>query len=124
MCRKASGCWWVRVIWFQNSLHAASRGFQMLSRMGYQAGQGIGRNKTGRVVPIAVEIKGGRQGLGIEQNRKRKKQFAEQQQKERSMHNHLPDLSLRGRSGLSGIHLTKKFECRDKAHTDSAANAS
>ena len=66
----------------------------MLSKMGYQAGQGIGRSQIGRAAPIAVEVKGGRQGLGVDENRKRKKQFAEQQQKERGMSHDLLDLPL------------------------------
>ena len=55
----------------------------MLAAMGYQPGQGIGKGQTGRIAPVPVEIKGGRQGLGVEENRKRKKVQAEEQQKQR-----------------------------------------
>jgi hypothetical protein len=64
-------------------LNALARGFQMLAAMGYQPGQGLGRGLAGQAAPIPVQLKAGRQGLGIEQNKKRKQQELEQQQKER-----------------------------------------
>ena len=54
----------------------------MLAAMGYQPGQGIGKGQTGQAAPVPVEMKGGRQGLGIEENRKRKKLQAEEQRKQ------------------------------------------
>jgi hypothetical protein len=41
-----------------------NKGFQMLARMGYQAGQGIGATGDGRVEPVAVDLKQNRLGLG------------------------------------------------------------
>ena len=64
-------------------LPCLARGFQMLAAMGYEHGQGLGKGQSGRSVPLSVEIKGGRHGLGIAENKKRKQQQVEQQQKER-----------------------------------------
>ena len=66
-----------------NALIVAFRGFRMLAAMGYQPGQGIGKGHTGRAVPVPVEVKGGRQGLGVDENRKRRKVQAEEQRKQR-----------------------------------------
>ena len=55
----------------------------MLAAMGYQQGQGLGRGQSGRVVPVAVQLKGGRHGLGVEENKKRKQLQVKQQQRER-----------------------------------------
>ena len=59
------------------------RGFQMLAAMGYQHGQGLGKGQSGRAAPVPVQIKGGKHGLGIEENKKHKRQHIEQQQQER-----------------------------------------
>lgn len=59
------------------------RGFQMLAAMGYQHGQGLGKGQSGRAAPVPIQVKGGKHGLGIEENKKRKQQQAEQQQQER-----------------------------------------
>ena len=66
-------------------LNVLARGFQMLAAMGYQPGRGLGRGLAGQAAPIPVQLKAGRQGLGIEQNKRRKQQEVEQQQKERGL---------------------------------------
>ena len=57
----------------------------MLTAMGYQPGQGIGKGQTGIAAPVPVEVKGGRQGLGVDENKKRKKQQAEELRRDRGM---------------------------------------
>lgn len=66
-----------------NTCMVPSRGFQMLAAMGYQPGQGIGKGHTGQAAPVLIEVKAGKQGLGIEENRKRKKLQAKDQQIQR-----------------------------------------
>ena len=56
-----------------------SRGFQLLAKMGYTEGEGIGRSVKGRAAPIDVSLKAGRTGLGIDEERKRKKEDAKLQ---------------------------------------------
>lgn len=55
----------------------------MLAAMGYQHGQGLGKGQSGRAAPVPVQFKGGKHGLGIEENKKRKQQQIEHQQQER-----------------------------------------
>ncbi|DBA96331.1 hypothetical protein WJX82_007548 [Trebouxia sp. C0006] len=62
-----------------------NKGFQMLAAMGYQPGRGLGRGLAGQAAPVPVQLKAGRQGVGIEQNKRRKQQEVEQQQKERDL---------------------------------------
>lgn len=52
------------------------RGFQLLAKMGYKEGEGIGTSVKGRVAPIAVDLKSGRTGLGIDEGRKRQREAA------------------------------------------------
>ena len=52
------------------------RGFQLLAKMGYKEGEGIGKSVKGRVAPIAVDLKSGRTGLGIDEGRKRQREAA------------------------------------------------
>ena len=73
--------WHLDFIW----LNILARGFQMLAAMGYQPGRGLGRGLAGQAAPIPVQLKAGRQGLGIEQNKRRKQQEVEQQQQERGL---------------------------------------
>lgn len=56
------------------SLPQTSKGFQMLSKLGYQPGSALGAagNKNGMLEPVAVEIKAGREGVGMANERKRK----------------------------------------------------
>merc|ERR1719147_398430 len=43
-----------------------NNGFAMLAKMGYKAGESLGKDNTGRVEPISVTVKAGRGGLGRE----------------------------------------------------------
>ncbi len=61
------------------------RGFQLLVKMGYKAGEGIGRDGRGRAAPISVDLKAGRTGLGVDEDRKRKQHSYKQLQELRSM---------------------------------------
>lgn len=68
--------------------HRASsvcRGFQLLAKMGYKAGEGIGRDGRGRAAPISVDLKAGRTGLGVDEEKKRKQHSYKQLQELRSV---------------------------------------
>lgn len=47
-------------------LAADNKGFQMLAKMGYKAGKGLGKNEDARTEPIGISIKKDRGGLGRE----------------------------------------------------------
>eukprot|EP00887_Chlorella_sp_A99_P007076 scaffold2.g7076.t1 len=59
---------------------ADNKGFQLLSAMGYQPGQGLGRSVQGRAEPLPLEVKQGRGGLGAVS----KRAAAREQQRERT----------------------------------------
>ncbi|CAH8828868.1 unnamed protein product [Trichobilharzia szidati] len=42
-----------------------NKGFNLLSKMGYVPGKGLGKNATGRADPVPIEIPQGREGLGF-----------------------------------------------------------
>ena len=44
----------------------SNKGFAIMAKMGYKAGEGLGKYITGRVEPVSVEIKDDRRGLGHE----------------------------------------------------------
>ncbi len=56
----------------EKRLDSSNKGFAMLQRMGYKAGEGLGKREEeggagkGRLEPIAVEVKADRGGLGRE----------------------------------------------------------
>uniref|UniRef100_A0A3P8W0F6 G patch domain-containing protein 11 n=1 Tax=Cynoglossus semilaevis TaxID=244447 RepID=A0A3P8W0F6_CYNSE len=56
----------------QNSLSNNNKGFALLQKMGYKAGQGLGKEGAGRVDPIPLNIKTDRGGIGLEEIKKRK----------------------------------------------------
>ncbi|XP_031157433.1 G patch domain-containing protein 11 isoform X1 [Sander lucioperca] len=56
----------------QNSICNANKGFALLQKMGYKAGQGLGKAGAGRVDPIPLNIKTDRGGIGMEEVKKRK----------------------------------------------------
>ncbi|XP_067092798.1 G patch domain-containing protein 11 [Osmerus mordax] len=56
----------------QNTLSNENKGFALLQKMGYKAGQGLGKQGAGRVEPIPLNIKMGREGIGMEEVKKRK----------------------------------------------------
>ncbi|XP_032674053.1 G patch domain-containing protein 11 [Odontomachus brunneus] len=47
-----------------SAINSTNKGFEMLMKMGYKPGKGIGKTQSGMVEPIPVEVKGDRQGLG------------------------------------------------------------
>ena len=49
----------------QKSLDFTNKGFAMLAKMGYIAGESLGKSKSGRVEPIPIEVKNDRGGLGM-----------------------------------------------------------
>uniref|UniRef100_A0A4W5JM10 G patch domain-containing protein 11 n=1 Tax=Hucho hucho TaxID=62062 RepID=A0A4W5JM10_9TELE len=49
-----------------------NKGFALLQKMGYKAGQGLGKQGAGRVEPIPLNIKTDRGGIGMEGVKKRK----------------------------------------------------
>ncbi|XP_076142654.1 G patch domain-containing protein 11 [Alosa pseudoharengus] len=56
----------------QTSISNENKGFAMLQKMGYKAGQGLGKKGAGRVEPIPLNIKTDRGGVGMEEVKKRK----------------------------------------------------
>jgi hypothetical protein len=60
------------------------RGFQLLAKMGYKAGKGIGKDGQGRAAPINLDLKADRTGLGVDEEKKRKQQGYRQLQELRS----------------------------------------
>ncbi|KAL6101627.1 gpatch11 [Pungitius sinensis] len=56
----------------ENSICNQNKGFALLQKMGYKAGQGLGKSGAGRVDPIPLNIKTDRGGIGMEGVKKRK----------------------------------------------------
>ncbi|XP_061545225.1 G patch domain-containing protein 11 isoform X2 [Phycodurus eques] len=56
----------------QSSISNNNKGFALLQKMGYKAGQGLGKEGAGRVDPIPLNIKTDRGGIGMEEAKKRK----------------------------------------------------
>lgn len=56
----------------QSSISNENKGFALLQKMGYKAGQGLGKQGAGRVDPIPLNIKTDRGGIGMEEVKKRK----------------------------------------------------
>ncbi|CAK9825327.1 G patch domain-containing protein 11 [Anthophora retusa] len=56
-----------------SAITSSNKGFEMLMKMGYKPGQGIGKTESGRTEPIGLEVKLGRQGLGKEIKKKERK---------------------------------------------------
>ncbi|KAK0153708.1 G patch domain-containing protein 11 [Merluccius polli] len=55
-----------------NTISNGNKGFALLQKMGYKAGQGLGKEGAGRVEPIPLNIKTDRGGIGMEKVKKRK----------------------------------------------------
>ena len=68
----------------RQSASLVCRGFQLLAKMGYKAGEGIGRDGRGRAAPISVDLKAGRTGLGVDEDKRRKHSSYKQLQELRS----------------------------------------
>ena len=58
----------------QKSLDSSNKGFALLAKMGYKAGESLGKSNTGRVEPIPIELKNNRSGLGREAVKKQIKE--------------------------------------------------
>lgn len=57
----------------QTKISPGNKGFAMLQKMGYKSGEGLGKNKSGRVEPIPIAIKANKAGLGKEEHERRKR---------------------------------------------------
>ncbi|KAK9303153.1 hypothetical protein QLX08_005100 [Tetragonisca angustula] len=58
-----------------SAITSSNKGYEMIMKMGYKPGHGIGKTESGRTEPIGLEIKLDRQGLGkeiVKKERKRK----------------------------------------------------
>lgn len=78
------------------AIDESNKGFEMLSRMGFKKGMGLGKQNQGRVEPIPLDLKTGRKGLGTEENEKRKKQKLEIAFAMRAKNKHFIDQKLKG----------------------------
>ncbi|TRY69832.1 hypothetical protein DNTS_012931 [Danionella cerebrum] len=61
-----------REVALQSSISSGNKGFTLLEKMGYKPGQGLGREGSGRVEPVPLNIKTDRGGIGMEELKKRK----------------------------------------------------
>ena len=63
-----------REIALATALPTTSKGFQMMAKLGFKQGSGLGPegNVSGRLEPLGVEIKGDRGGVGLSSEQKRK----------------------------------------------------
>ncbi|XP_073689746.1 G patch domain-containing protein 11 [Garra rufa] len=61
-----------RDVALQSSISSQNKGFALLQKMGYKAGQGLGKAGAGRVEPVPLNIKTDRGGIGMEELKKRK----------------------------------------------------
>ena len=48
----------------KTSTDSSNKGFQMLAKMGYKSGDGLGKSNSGRVDPVPIAVKTNRKGLG------------------------------------------------------------
>jgi len=55
-----------------------NKGYELLSKMGFQPGQGLGRAQQGRAEPVPLVLKSGRGGVGAEEARRRREREAAQ----------------------------------------------
>lgn len=68
----------------KKAISKENKGFQMLLKMGYREGSGLGSEGKGIVEPVPVKLKTSRSGLGQEEiieNQKRKREQAFEQEK-------------------------------------------
>ncbi|XP_066536019.1 G patch domain-containing protein 11 isoform X2 [Hoplias malabaricus] len=56
----------------QTSMSTENKGFALLQKMGYVAGQGLGKEGAGRIEPIPLKVKTDKGGIGMEELKKRK----------------------------------------------------
>ncbi|KAK9811975.1 hypothetical protein WJX73_004641 [Symbiochloris irregularis] len=67
------------------TLGAENKGFKLLQQMGYRAGEGLGKDSSGRSDPLSLVLKPGRTGLGVDEAHKRKDLATEQQKADRAL---------------------------------------
>ncbi|KAG8224523.1 hypothetical protein J437_LFUL004214 [Ladona fulva] len=48
----------------QEAIPADNKGFELLQKMGYKPGEALGKTVKGPIVPVKIEVKGDRSGLG------------------------------------------------------------
>ncbi|XP_077968141.1 G patch domain-containing protein 11-like isoform X2 [Styela clava] len=89
-----------------------NKGFAMLQKMGYKPGEGLGKNKTGRVEPVPIAVKANKTGLGKDSHEKRKR---EAQEKFRTILMHKrrkynESLQVDFRARMSGKFAVQQFE--------------
>jgi len=68
----------------QKSIDSNNKGFAMLAKMGYKPGTSLGKDNSGRVEPVAINIKEGRGGLGRDESIKRLKERKQKIREERA----------------------------------------
>jgi hypothetical protein len=66
----------VREAALATALPETNKGFKMMAKFGFKQGDTLGKSDDARKVPISVDIKGDRSGIGLESEKKRK--FREQ----------------------------------------------
>ncbi|KAI8066869.1 hypothetical protein BC940DRAFT_301746, partial [Gongronella butleri] len=61
----------------ENKIESSNKGMKMLMKMGFKQGSGLGKSQQGVDTPIAIDLKQGRSGLGMDTLMKRKLQEEE-----------------------------------------------
>jgi hypothetical protein len=56
----------------ETALPTSSKGFKMMAKFGFKQGDSLGKSENARKVPIAVELKEDRSGIGMDSEKKRK----------------------------------------------------
>ncbi|KAK9846087.1 hypothetical protein WJX84_007175 [Apatococcus fuscideae] len=104
-----------------NPLTAENRGFQLLSKMGYQPGQGLGKGAVGAAIPIAVEIKSKRTGLGIDEAQKERQSQQLQMQQlraaKRQKHQEVKQTDFRGGQAAAATNRRLEGQLRQASRT-------
>ncbi|KAL0983670.1 hypothetical protein UPYG_G00131100 [Umbra pygmaea] len=105
----------------QSTISNENKGFALLQKMGYKAGQGLGKQGAGRVEPIPLNIKTDRGGIGMEQVKKRKAEEALEyyRQKARAKQQHekqsLEDFRVRMRTEREELKIEGDLRRSQKA---------
>ncbi|EFJ48305.1 hypothetical protein VOLCADRAFT_91078 [Volvox carteri f. nagariensis] len=70
----------IREAGLQQPLDSGNKGYALLQKMGFEAGKGLGSTSAGRSDPLPLDIKAGRAGLGVDEQRKRERQERQRQE--------------------------------------------
>jgi len=99
------------------TLDSSNKGFAMLAKMGYQPGNSLGKDNTGRLEPVGIQVKLGRGGLGREAVLKdleiKKERFLEEKQRlreERALQAARDFDPHAFRAQMRSKHLAKRIE--------------